>query len=106
MSGFQRFAGETEAAAFERLCTPPFVTNDEPRRAAAATTRRSALDRLERGLAEARAIIERGRQRIAEGVYLDPYRHLNGRHEMEKREIVAMFVTMGGQVPGRVPAET
>jgi hypothetical protein len=32
-----------------------------------------ALERLERGLAEARAIIDRGRQRIAEGVYLDPY---------------------------------
>jgi hypothetical protein len=32
-----------------------------------------ALERLERGLTEARAIIDRGRQRIAEGVYLDPY---------------------------------
>jgi hypothetical protein len=34
---------------------------------------RTSLERLERGLAEARAIIDRGRQRIAEGVYLDPY---------------------------------
>jgi hypothetical protein len=35
--------------------------------------KRVALARLERGLAEARAIIDRGPQRIAEGVYLDPY---------------------------------